>query len=126
MKVKFTDDAKKIITLSELKAANKIINEMKEDNGLKDYAKMAVRTASSTNINFEILKAEAEIAKNARVNDAYGESSGQLDVWLNIYAFDSYAGFYNIGIYLTDVWAITSDNAEEIKNHMFINHYTKD
>lgn len=126
MKVKFTEDAKRFITVSEMPAVKRIIAEMKEDGEIKGYSEMAARVASGKNENFEILKAEAEISRNARVNDAYGEGSGKLDVWLNIYAFNSYAGFYEIGAYLTDIWAITGDNAEEIRNHMYINKYSRE
>lgn len=125
MKIKFTTEAKKYITINELPAVKRIIAEMKEDTGIKDYAEIAARVASGYNGKFEILKSEAEIAKNARVNNAYGENSGNLDIWLNIYAFDSFAGFFEIGIYLTDVWAVTGDNAEEIKANMYIQRYKR-
>lgn len=125
MKIKFTTEAKEYITINELPAVKRIIAEMKEDTGIKDYAEIAARVASGYNGKFEILKSEAEIAKNARVNNAYGEDSENLDIWLNIYAFDSFAGFFEIGIYLTDVWAVTVDNAEEIKTNMYIQRYER-
>jgi len=126
MKVKFTEDAKKFITVSELPAVKRIIAEMKEDGEIKGYSEIAARVASGYNGNFEILKAEAEISRNGRVNDAYGEGSGKLDIWLNVYAFDNYAGFFEIGAYLTDIWAVAGDNAEEIRSHMYINKYSRE
>lgn len=125
MKVKFTAETKKFVTVAEVPQVKKIIEEMREDDGLKDYAEMAARVASRSNESFEILKAEAEIAKNRRAFDNYGEGSGTLDIWIEAYAFNSYKGFYNIGIYLTDVWNISGDNKEEIRNHMYIEEYRK-
>lgn len=126
MKVKFTEDAKRFISVSELPAVKKVIAEMKEDGEIKGYSEIAARVASGYNGNFEILKADAQIAKNARIYDAYGEGSGEIDVWLDIYAFDDYSGFYEIGAYLTDIWAVTGDNTEEIRNHMYINKYSRE
>ena len=123
MKVKITEDTKRIITISEMPAVRKIISELREDNYLKQYASCAARVASGRYDTFEILKAEAEIAKNARVWDAYGEGTGNLDVWVNIYAYNPYYGFYDFGVYLTDIWAISDDNKNEIKTHMYIKSY---
>ena len=125
MKVKFTAEAKKFVTVAEVPQVKKIIEEMREDDGLKGYAEMAARVASGSNESFEILKAEAEISKNRRAFDNYGEGSGTLDIWLTVYAFNTYKGFYNIGVYLSDLWQLSGDNAEEIRNHMYIEEYTK-
>ena len=58
MKIKFTADAKKYITVAEMPHVRRIIDEMREDDSLKDYAEMAARVASGNNDSFEILKAE--------------------------------------------------------------------
>lgn len=123
MKVKLTENVKKYITIAEMLMVRRIISDMKEDTGIKEYAQMAARIASGTNERFEILKSEASIAKNCRICDAYAEGSGNLDVWLEIYAFNQFAGFYEAGVYLTDLWKLTGENAKEIKAYMFINEY---
>ena len=68
MKIKFTSEQKKFITVAELPEVNKIIAYMREDTGLKDYAETAARIASRDNCN-EILKAEAEIARKRSKNE---------------------------------------------------------
>lgn len=124
MKVKFTENSKRIVTISEAAAARKIIEDLKEDDCIKEYGQMAAHVASGSG-GFEILKAEAEIAKNTRIYNWYSDDSGNLDVWLHFYAFNSYYGFYEIGIYLTDIHSITGDNQEEIRNRMYINSYQR-
>lgn len=125
MKVKFTAEQKKYITVAELPMVKRIIADMKEDDQLQEYVQIAARIASRSNELFEILKTDAIIAKNCRAYDNYGEGSGTLDIWLKAYAFSSYKGFYNIGIYLTDVWNTNSENKEEIRSHMYIEEYTR-
>lgn len=125
MKVKFTAEAKKYITVAEMPHVKRIINEMREDDSLKNYAEMAARVASGDWNDFEILKAEAEIAKNRRAHDNYHEGSSNLDIWLTIYAFNAYKGFYKIGVCLSDIWQLTGDNGEEIRSHMYIAEYVK-
>lgn len=117
-----TDDAKKIITLAEAPYARQIIEELKEDSGLQEYARMAANVAGD-NYNYEILKATAEITRNRNVWDQYGEGTGMLDVLLKIYAFSRYRGFYEIHVYLSDIWQITADNTDEIRDRMWIELY---
>ena len=98
---------------------------MKDDEmSVAEYAEIAARVAGG-NGEYEILKASAEIAKNARVYNIYGEETYNLDIWINFYAFNEYNGFFEVGAYLSDIWDICDDNAEEIKSHMYINHYHK-
>lgn len=122
MKVMITDDAKKIITLAEAPYARQIIEDLKEDTGLQDYARMAANVAGG-NYGYEILKATAEITRNRNVWDQYGEGTGMLDVLLKIYAFSRYRGFYEIHVYLSDIWQITADNTDEIRDRMWIELY---
>ena len=122
MKVMMTDDAKKIITLAEAPYARQIIEDLKEDTGLQDYARMAAIVAGG-NYGYEILKATAEITRNRNVWDQYGEGTGMLDVLLKIYAFSRYRGFYEIHVYLSDIWQITADNTDEIRDRMWIELY---
>lgn len=56
MKVEFTAEAKKYITVAEAPHVKRIIEEMREDDGLKGYAEMAARVAIKSNETFEILR----------------------------------------------------------------------
>ena len=124
MKVKITEDSKKVLTLADMPAARKIIKDLKEDSCLEEYGQWCGNIASGSNESLEILKAEAEIAKNCRIWNYYGDDSGDIDVWINFYVFNSYAGFYSIGAYLSDIWKIGSTEAnQEVKSHMYIKEY---
>ena len=126
MKVRITEDTKKSIYASQLAAARKIVEDLKEDDGLEEYCQMAARVASGSNAEFELFKLNAEIAGNCRVENSFDSDSGNLDVWITFYAFHFYEGFYKIGVYLTDIWSIDGENNAEIKKHMYIDHYTAD
>lgn len=126
MKVKITQDAKQYLTVAEMPKVREIIKDMKEDDGLNEYAQIAARIASGENADFEILKAEAEIARNGRNWDNFSDGSGKLDIWIEVYAYNNYYGFYNIGAYLTDIWNVTGDNHEEIRQHMYIRKYKEE
>lgn len=108
MKVKINAGTKKWLTLEQAPAARKMIQELKEDTfSAKEYAAMA-GLALFCNNSVEVLKADAEIAGNRVVWDAYGEGSGFLDVWITaiVKATDMFAEF---GVYLTDIWNIGND-----------------
>lgn len=125
MKVKLTAKSKKIVTVAEMPAVKHIMSMMREDPELIGYAKLAARIAANTNADWEILKADAEIAKNNRVWNAYGDATGNLDVWLTIYAFNRHNGFYSIGAYLSDLWKSTGNNANELQQYMCVCAYTE-
>ena len=121
MKIKFGAEQKKYITVAELSIVKQIISDMKEDDGLMEYAEIAARIASGGYV-VKVYERSAEIAKNGRIYNAYGDDTENLDIWINAAALTS-EGFVMFGIYLTDVWNITGDNAEEIKSHMYIRKF---
>lgn len=125
MKIKITQDSLKVIYAGEMPIAKQIIKDFKEDSGLKSYAQTAVHIASGEN-GFEILKADAEMLKNCRVSGYYSDDSGELDIWINVYAFNVYSGFYDIGFYLSDIWSYDGENGDKIKSRMYIKHYKAD
>ncbi len=126
MKVQITKEAKKWLKVAQMPAVRKIIADCKEEDicDLKEYGQMAASLAADGNYNFEILKASAEIAGNCRINDAFFDGSGHLDVYCKFYAFNYFAGFYEIGIYLTDLWKIGSEETnKEVRRNMYITAY---
>lgn len=123
MKVKFENEQKKYITNAQLPAVKRMIAELKSDYDMGDYASAAVHIASGE--NGRIFEAYAEIALNCRVYNYYGDDTEHLDVWLTIYALTPCNGFYVIGAYLSDVCAYTGENAAELREHMYIRHYTE-
>lgn len=128
MKVKITAQSKKILTVAEMPKVKEILKYFQEEDEtpINEWAEMAGNIVyGCSSCRREILKATAEIAKNARANDSIIEGSGNLDVWFNFYIFDHYAGFYEIGVYITDLWQLADDNREYIKSCMYINAYTK-
>lgn len=124
MKVIFDAKQKQYITVAQLPAVRKIISDMRDYPDLNSDALTALRIASGEN-GGEMLKASAEIAKNCRVWNAYNDESEDIDIWLKIYGLN-YSGFYEIGVYLTDIWASTGDNADELRSHMYIRKFTEE
>ena len=121
MRVRMTNDSKQLFTVAEMPYVNQIISDMKEDNGLKDYCMMAANLIG--NERWEIYRPDAEMCKNCRVDNYYSDNSGNADVWISFLAFNAYAGAYEIGICLTDIWNINGENKEEILPHMYINAF---
>lgn len=124
MKIKITEDMKRVITLSEENAVKLVQNSMKEQKNLQWEAERALGLASN-NVSLEVLKVEAEVAKNRRVWNFYNEGTESIDIWVTAYGFNCFAGFYSVGFYLSDIWQLGSDNAEEIKERMYIKKYTQ-
>lgn len=123
MKVKFTEEMKKVVTVAELPAAHKVIEAEKENDEwtAQEWAKMAAEIVCPRS-SVKVLEASAEIAKNCRVWDTYADGSADFDVWI---MFTAFAGdsFVMGGAYLSDLWAASSDNREETVRHMYIRRF---
>ena len=88
-----------------------------------DLARVAARLVFDDNAAM-IIEAKARIAKNQRVWDAFDEETRDIDVWIEFTAFSEYrSSFIIAGVYLTDLWQLTTDNADEIKSHMYIRQF---
>lgn len=124
MKVQFTAEGKRVVTVSEIPVVKKIIEyEDEDDYSAKDWAKVAARIVFD-DAGAKIFEAKAQIAKNPRVRDIFDEGTGDIDVWIEFTAFSEYRhSFITAGVYLSDLWRLTRDNAEEIKTHMFIQKF---
>ncbi len=124
MKVNLTAEMKKFITLAEMPAVKYVMEYAKEDAySAKDWAKVATRIVFDDN-GAKIIEATAKIAKNQRVWDTFDEGTKDIDVWIEFTAFSEYrSSFIIAGVYLTDLWQLTTDNADEIKSHMYIRQF---
>ena len=124
MKVQFTADMKRIVTVAEMPAVKKVMRCANEDEcTATDLARVAARLVFDDNAAM-IIEARARIAKNQRVWDAFDEETRDIDVWIEFTAFSEYrSSFIIAGVYLTDLWQLTTDNADEIKSHMYIRRF---
>ena len=121
MKVTISAESKRVVTMEEMKMAKEIVQAMKEDElTAAEYARFAV-VALGDGCE-KVYEATAEIAKNCRAWDTYGEGSGTLDIWIEATA-RTWNGFVEIGAYLTDIWNISGDNDQT--EHMFIQRFER-
>lgn len=127
MKIQIKNDTKKYFTLADLAAIQAIRKEFAENK--EDFTfeiELAISVAAGVNLSMKnVLKAEISAALNERVYNYYNDDSGRVDLWLEIKAYDSYFGFYDIGCYLSDIWQIGADNRDEIKSHMYVRHFVE-
>lgn len=122
MKVQFTAEMKRIVTVAEMPSVRSVIESERDDEWTaKEWAKMAAELVCSHS-RVKVLEASAEIAKNFRVRDAYGEDSADFDVWVKFTAFAD-DSFVMGGVYLTDLWTASADNREETIKHMHVRRF---
>ena len=126
MKVKLEKDYKDWYTVSDLERAKEVIKVEKwDDETAAGWAQYAVNEAlKSPSINDsceEILKASARTAKNNRVWNAYGENTGNMDVWIEAIA-QTIWGFLKVGAYLSDIW---ESGATDYRDKMYVKYYTE-
>lgn len=125
MKVALPKDYRKTFTLEELDTARKIIRDMKDDDfTATQYAEVAVShwLWKRDDVEDEVIRASAEIAKNCRVWDAYGEGTECMDVWVESLTKTHY-GYLELGAYLTDIWNIGGD--VDYTEHMYTRYFTE-
>ena len=125
MKIEITETMKRILTISEMPAVKAMQAEFKAEKFQWEADKAAYIASGAS---CKVLSVSAEIAKNCRIRNYYGngnENSGDLDIWLHVLAYDRYCGFYDIGAYLSDIWSSNGDNTDEIRSHMFVLAFTE-
>lgn len=122
MKIQFTNEMKRIVTVAEMSSVRSVIESERDDEWTaKEWAKMAAELVCSHS-RVKVLEASAEIAKNFRVRDAYGEDSADFDVWVKFTAFAD-DSFVMGAVYLTDLWTASADNREETVKHMHVRRF---
>lgn len=127
MRVVLTKESKKVITVAEMPVVRQMIAELKEDDYTAEkYAAMAARLITGDS-SVEIISATAEIARNCRIYNGYGEESGDLDVWIDFRAFSNYKSCFIIaGAYLSDIWQIGGENNEELIKQMYVRKFSEE
>jgi hypothetical protein len=124
MKVQITPKAKEILSVSEMPAARQIVKDFQEDEDLDRYISSVARIVCGYNESFEVLRSSAEIAKNCRIRDYYGDNTADLDVWVYGLAFNWFYGLIEIGAYISDVFSITGTAEDkDILNHIYFREY---
>ena len=126
MKVAITKNSKHVITLDKMPAVRRIIEECRKDEMKpEDYVGIVARYISGTNC-IKVLEASAEIALNRRAWNDITEYSEDLDIWITFTAFcEPYPDdmFIKCGVYLSDIWKLTSDNADAMMKNMYIRKF---
>ena len=125
MKITITEQMKNVLTIAEHPAARQMIKEYRGQD-LSFEIELAAEIGAGLGWAPEILRAEAEIIRNARTEyDQFGEGTGHLDIELHILAYDRYNAFFDISACLSDIWQASSDNREEIRARMYVLKYTR-
>jgi len=132
MKVTLQKDYRQFYTLEDLDRAKMVIASEKEnDEGtIASWAVYAVNEAVKDRERKgrktyyycdeeNIFKATARTAKNCRAWNEYGEGTGNMDVWIEAYAFLGDC-FVEIGAYLSDIW---QSGSTEYAHHMYIRFF---
>lgn len=122
MKVKLENDYKRFYTLEDIEHAKAVIASEKDDEETaKGWAEYAINEALSDRYDciVEILKADARTAKNCRIWNAYGDDTGNMDVWIEATA-ETHKGFIKVGAYLSDIW---QTGAVDYEDHMYVRYF---
>jgi len=123
MKVTMEKDYKRLYTLEDIDRAKAVMAYEKEDEetaaGWAGYAIREALKGTGAYDRDDILMASAHTAKNCRAWDAYGDGTGDMDIWIEAVARTS-EGFVEVGAYLSDIW---QTGATDYRQHMFIQRY---
>lgn len=132
MKVEFTDEMKRHVCIADAPKVKRLIREMGNEatDTADDYALSAANLVARmrhSGMNPKIIRANAEISLNARINDRYFDGSGRLDIWINFVA-QYYDSFCVGGAYLSDIWEICINDTTdaEIYKHMFVRWFKEE
>lgn len=120
MKIRFGREEKRYIPKEDYEAVQMMLDTLKLED-VNEYVDDAVRIGTGYSDRVEVLKADACVAKNPCVWNAFGETKN-YDVHFNIICFANACKFFRIGVYLTDLWR---DKIEEVKTHMHIEIYNR-
>lgn len=126
MKIKVDEEAKKILTLSDMPIVKQIIKDFKTN---EDDLSWELETLKNIFGATEIIKSEARISKNCRVYNYFNENSNNIDIWIDATFYENYSSenkggvFYIVGAYLTDIYQSTGENWKELQSRMYIRKF---
>lgn len=120
IKAKLTTEGKRVITLAEASEVKKVLSYVNgEDNDidepqidtyiLETIARYAAGKSGLYVTGVKIFEASASIAKNQSAHNCYSETSGCIDIWIEITAKINYDCYIEIGMYLSDAWQIAGE-----------------
>lgn len=128
MKVRLPKEYKKLWTVHQLELAKALIAFEKEydeekPEGWIEYAIRAALNEKSNGLDSidEIIRASAEVARNHRIWNIYGETE-DLDIWIKGLAKTT-NGYIEVEAYLTDINDISYENSQT--EHMYIRYFTE-
>lgn len=125
MKIKFGAGEYKTFLVSEVPVIKSIQAEYKE----VDIVEMARRAMNiiCKGESFKFFEPTAVIARNCRVKNFYENNSGDIDVWIEFVAFNSWVGCYECGVYLSDVLNIwDGTDKDDFENNMYVRRFLPD
>lgn len=126
VKIRISEQSRCIISLAEAKNVNEMLEELKcngAETAIPEYLDIVMGCICDRGGDWRFYDLQAEICKNSRIYCYYTDRSEHFDVWIEFKAFDRYNGFYIVGVNLTDIYSITSENHEAIRKYMYIRHY---
>lgn len=119
MKLTIDSVTKSQTYMDEREALKAVVNAMKGDDGLKDYAwKINAIVTGYTN---EIIQVSAKIRKNYRVFDRIADGTRNFDVEISGLSYNAIDDCYiRYNGFVSDVWEWDGINTDEIKGRI---HY---
>lgn len=122
LKLVFSKEYKREFTVAEYEIATRLKREYEDETPAAEYLKDAANLFGYAG---EVIRARAEISKNIRTYNAFGDYTETLDIWITglvymvDYGPDNRAAYLELGAYLTDIWNIAANNHDEVKQHMY-------
>ena len=106
-------------------ALKAVVNAMKDDTGLKDYALKL--SAILTDYICEIIHVSAKIRKNYRVYDRIADGTRNFDVEISGLSYNAIDDCYiRFTGWLSDIWEWDGTNTDEIKGRTYYKIYKCD
>ena len=127
LKVSMPDNYKRIFTLEDMDHCKALLSSILSgfDDGKLDLSSEVVSALSLASGSWAtaagVYDVRVEYAKNGRI--AYDDDRGLMDMWVTVKGLVEFSGFYIVGFYLSDIWALGGDNRDEIKSHMYIREF---
>ena len=128
VKIRISDNSKRIISLAEAEIVNEMLENLRENETetiIPEYLDIVMGCICDSSGDWSFYDIQAEICKNSRIYNFHTHNSGNFDVWIEFKAFDRWKGFYIVGVNLTDIYSITSENHEVMREYMYIKHYAE-